>query len=140
QPYLLNTTNISAHPKTAERLLDIVMAEISYATDVLKVKLIAWCSDAGGDSAKMRRLLDQKLPHLIAVDCWAHQVNLVVGDIFKIKGSFIETIDNALEVVKWFNNHSRALGILRDIQCQLHEQPHSLILPVLTRWTSHFLS
>lgn len=50
------------------------MAEISYATDVLKVKLIAWCSDAGGDSAKMRRLLVQKLPHLIAVDCWAHQV------------------------------------------------------------------
>ena len=50
------------------------MAEISYATDVLKVKLIAWCSDAGGDSAKMRHLLVQKLPHLIAVDCWAHQV------------------------------------------------------------------
>ena len=67
-------------------------------------------------------------------------MNLIVGDIFKIKGSFIETIDNALEVVKWFNNHSRALGILWDIQCQLHEQPCSLILPVLTRWTSHFLS
>ena len=67
-------------------------------------------------------------------------MNLVVGDIFKIKGSFIETINNALEVVKWFNNHSHALGILRDIQCQLHEQPRSLILPVLTRWTSHFLS
>ena len=67
-------------------------------------------------------------------------MNLVVGDIFKVKGSFIETIDDALEVVKWFNNHSRALGILRDVQHQLHEQPLSLILPVLTRWTSHFLS
>ena len=67
-------------------------------------------------------------------------MNHVVGDIFKVKGSFIETINNALEVVKWFNNHSCALEILWDIQCQLHEQLLSLILPVLTHWTSHFLS
>jgi len=39
-------------------------------------------------------------------------VNLIVGDIFKVKGAFIEIIDEALEVIKWFNNHSHALGIL----------------------------
>lgn len=67
------------------------------------------------------------------------QVNLVVGDIFKVKGIFTQIIDEALEVVKWFNNHSRALGILRDSQHQLGIVPLALILPVLTRWTSHYL-
>ena len=67
-------------------------------------------------------------------------MNLIVGDIFKVKGAFIEIIDEALEVIKWFNNHSHALGILWDIQCQLLGQPLSLILLVLTWWTSHFLS
>ncbi|KIN99447.1 hypothetical protein M404DRAFT_155309 [Pisolithus tinctorius Marx 270] len=50
-PYLLNTTDISAQPKTAEWLLEIVMAEIAYATNTLNVRLIAWCSDAGRDSS-----------------------------------------------------------------------------------------
>ncbi|KIN93074.1 hypothetical protein M404DRAFT_171840, partial [Pisolithus tinctorius Marx 270] len=76
-----------------------------------------------GDSAKMRRLLVQKLPHLIIVDCWAHQAGNILPSI-----------------VKWFNNHSHALGILLDTQHQLVGQPLSLVLPILTWWTSHFLS
>ncbi|KIK82178.1 hypothetical protein PAXRUDRAFT_154379 [Paxillus rubicundulus Ve08.2h10] len=76
-PYLLNTCNISDKPKMAKNLLEIVLGEIKYATEVLKVKIVAWCTDVGGDSAKMRWLLVQKFPHLIVVDCWAHQVNLI---------------------------------------------------------------
>ncbi|KIK79828.1 hypothetical protein PAXRUDRAFT_160211 [Paxillus rubicundulus Ve08.2h10] len=56
-PYLLNTWDISLEPKTAECLLEIVLMEIEYAINVLKVKLVAWCTDTGGDSAKMRWLL-----------------------------------------------------------------------------------
>ncbi|KAG1717207.1 hypothetical protein EDB19DRAFT_1654677 [Suillus lakei] len=73
-PYLLNTCDISTKPKTAENLLEIVLSEITYAVEVLKVKVVAWCTDASGDSAKMRCLLVQKIPQIIAVDCWAHQV------------------------------------------------------------------
>ncbi|KIK74275.1 hypothetical protein PAXRUDRAFT_836014 [Paxillus rubicundulus Ve08.2h10] len=105
-PYLLNTFDISGKPKTAENLLEIVSSEIKYSMDVLRVKIVAWLSDAGGDSAKMRRLLVCKMPHIIVIDCWSHQVNLIVGDIFKIKGIFAKIIDDALEVVKWFNNAS----------------------------------
>ncbi|KIK75534.1 hypothetical protein PAXRUDRAFT_172564, partial [Paxillus rubicundulus Ve08.2h10] len=96
-------------------------------------------TDVGGDSAKMRRLLVQKFPHLTVVDCWAHQVNLIVGDIFKLKGVFAKIIDDALEVVKWFNNHSQALGILCSVQRSKLEAVLCLILPVLMRWTSHYL-
>lgn len=46
----------------------------------------------------------------------------------------------ALEVVEWFNNHSRPLGILRAQQVKEVGKYKSLIMPVLTRWTSHYLS
>ncbi|KAG1853780.1 hypothetical protein C8R48DRAFT_675727 [Suillus tomentosus] len=40
-PYLLNTCDVSAKPKTAENLLKIVLSEIQYANEVLKVKVVA---------------------------------------------------------------------------------------------------
>ena len=68
------------------------------------------------------------------------QINLIVGDIFKLKGFFIAIIDDALEVVKWFNSHSQALGLLQSVQLHKLGKILALILPVLTRWTSHYLS
>ncbi|KIJ61394.1 hypothetical protein HYDPIDRAFT_169663 [Hydnomerulius pinastri MD-312] len=147
-PHILHVDNVTDKPKTAVELLKLVEREIRYAVEVLKVVIVAWCTDASGESAKMRRLLVRKMPHLVVVDCWAHQkinlfcvkINLIVGDIFKITHRFVEIINNALEVVKWFNNHSRALGLLRDAQMAKFGLTLTLILPVLTRWTSHYLS
>ena len=50
-------------------------------------------------------------------------------------------MDRATEVVKWFNNHSLALGLLRQEQRLAHPSGRALnlILPGTTRWTSHFL-
>ncbi|KAF9230433.1 hypothetical protein BU15DRAFT_30072, partial [Melanogaster broomeanus] len=72
-PYLLNAVDVSAKPKTAVELLKLVEAEINYAVEVLKIIVVAWCTDVSGESAKMRRLLVRKMPHLVVVDCWAHQ-------------------------------------------------------------------
>ena len=50
-------------------------------------------------------------------------------------------MDQALEVVKWFNNHGRPLGMLREVQRdQYNGNVLTLILPALTRWTSHYLA
>ncbi|KAF8890190.1 hypothetical protein BD779DRAFT_1438833, partial [Infundibulicybe gibba] len=68
------------------------------------------------------------------------QINLVVGDYFKLKTRFVKVVDDALEVVKWFNNHSRALGILKEAQRAQSQKVLGLVLPVITRWTSHYLS
>ncbi|KAG6807852.1 hypothetical protein H0H92_006199 [Tricholoma furcatifolium] len=102
-PYLLNIADISALHKTAKNLLNIVIQEINYAMDVLKI-------------------------------------NLIVGDIFKVKGAFVQCMEGAIEVIKWFNNHSRAHGMLNDVQRQKLLKVLALILPVLTRWTSHYLA
>jgi hypothetical protein len=66
---------VSALPKTATELLKLVIGEIKYMTETLKIKVTAWCTDASGESASMRRLLIQKMPSIIVVDCWAHQVH-----------------------------------------------------------------
>ena len=55
-------------------MLGFVLDEIKYLTEDLGVIIVAWCTDAGGGAAKMRQLLWQKMPHLITLDCWSHQV------------------------------------------------------------------
>lgn len=67
-------------------------------------------------------------------------MNLVISDYFKVKLTHIRVIDLALEVIKWFNNHSRALGMLRREMEEQLGKVFALILPVITRWTSHFLA
>ncbi|KAF8581077.1 hypothetical protein K439DRAFT_1296479, partial [Ramaria rubella] len=39
-----------------------------------------------------------------------------------------------------FNNHSHALGLLRQEQIITNNQVVALILAVITHWTSHYLS
>ncbi|KIK75925.1 hypothetical protein PAXRUDRAFT_171252 [Paxillus rubicundulus Ve08.2h10] len=75
-PYPLNMHDMSALPKTAVQLLEFMVGEITYAVDILKVQIMAWCMDAGGDAAKMHHLLVKKMLHIMVVDCWAHQVHL----------------------------------------------------------------
>ncbi|KAE9396173.1 hypothetical protein BT96DRAFT_996988 [Gymnopus androsaceus JB14] len=141
QPYILNITDISSKPKTAETLLDIILREIEYVTKVLLVLLVAWCTDASGESAKMRCLLREKYAWIVVLDCWAHQFNLVTGDVLKLKLPLINVADRALEVIKWFSSHSIALGLLNEEQCHSGTAtPLVLILPVITRWTLHYLS
>ena len=102
------------------------------------VDIIAWCTDDGPDGKKMRCLLQAQFPWLIALLCWAHQINLVVGDFLGVRRSTIECVNSALEVIKWFNNHGTALELLRDEQkLSFAGNCWALILPAYTRWTAH---
>ena len=84
----MNIVDISAVPKTAENLLDFVLREIAYCRDVLETQLVAWCTDSSGEGLKMRRLLRSKLPWLVTVACWAHQVrSFVKSAIYSIYSS-----------------------------------------------------
>ncbi|KAG9085010.1 hypothetical protein FS749_004761 [Ceratobasidium sp. UAMH 11750] len=44
---------------------------------------------------------------------------------------------NVNKIVKWFQNHSYALGLLRQCQ-QEYGKTLALILTVITRWTAHY--
>ena len=75
QPYILHTYDMTLESKTAKHLLVIVEAEITFCEDVLHIEVVAWCTDGGGDCAKMRRLLKRKRPDLATPHCWSHQVS-----------------------------------------------------------------
>lgn len=49
-------------------------------------------------------------------------------------------MNKASELIKWFNNHTFALGILRKEQEVRNQKPLALISTCLTRWTTHFLA
>lgn len=66
---------------------------------------------------------------------------LILSDYKKANGIISTIMDEASAVVKWFNNHSFALGLFDKEQGDIyHGKPHALIFPVQTRWTAHFCS
>lgn len=52
----------------------------------------------------------------------------------------MEAASKAQTVVKWFNNHSRALGILHVEQTHTLGKTLALVFAVVTRWTSVYQS
>jgi len=104
-------------------------------------QLIAWCTDDRPDGKKMRQLLQVLFVWLIIILCWAHQINLVMGNFLIIQQAVIDDINHALEVIKWFNNHSTALALLQMEQMLTFKGLFwALILPAITGWTAHYLA
>lgn len=131
---------MTGEPKSGDRLFQLIVADITLMLTLFGVIVVAWVTDDGPDGKKARRLLGTQMPWIIVSVCWAHQVNLLVGDYLKL-GQHLDTIHRAVEIVKWFNNHGTALDLFRKEQAQTypeHTRILALILPVLTRWTAHF--
>lgn len=141
KPYLVRTHDMSGEPKTGDRLLELVKDDIKHMKDKFGVQTIAVCTDNGPDGMKMRRLLHEEWLWIIVLVCWAHQINLVVGDLLKLKLPFLTSVSKSLEIVKWFNNHNFALYVFQEEQKITYQgKTWSLILPAITRWTCHYLS
>jgi hypothetical protein len=75
QGYIMNAMDMTGVAKNAENYLKMTLAEISYAERTLGCSVIAWCTDASGESHKMWKLLHKQQPSMIVVDCWSHQVS-----------------------------------------------------------------
>ncbi|KAF8755047.1 hypothetical protein RHS01_05511 [Rhizoctonia solani] len=137
--YTVCVHNLSAQHKTAKNHLKLVLSDIDKTKKEHNVRVIAWVSDAGGNSQAMQVQLHRLRPHILVFDCWAHQINLVVGDIMSLTSRLVDTADDAINIIKWMLNHLYLLGLFRQEQAQDGRKPCSLALPVLTQWTSHFL-
>jgi hypothetical protein len=62
----------------------------------------------------------------------------MLGDYYRDNPKVAAIVDAAIEIVKWFNNHSFCLGLLNKEQMTTYKKILALILPVITRWTSNF--
>lgn len=133
---------MTGEPKTGDRMFELIKDDIKFMHDKYGVDTIAWASDDGPDGKKARRLIDELLPTILAIVCWAHQLNLVVGDY--LRGTrYLDIVNQALDVIRWFNGHSAALDLFHREQLNTYNdrtQALVLILPTITRWTAHYLS
>jgi hypothetical protein len=120
--------------------LKLVTNDLQWIENTYGVTIIGVCTDNGGDAWKMQHLLHVLMPWLIILVCWAHQINLIVGDYLSLRIDSLTCLPKAFLLIKWMNNHSRALGMFRREQLQTTNKILVLILPVITRWMAHYLS
>src|SRR5436190_17255764 len=69
------------------------------------------------------------------------QVALMLRDYVKCNPKVADLIESAMKIIKWFNNHSYALGLFNAEQQSMNgglSDALALIVPVITRWTAHF--
>ena len=66
----------SSERRDAEHLYDHMREVISLLTNEWNVEVVALTSDASGESRKARKMLSAAYPHIIAPDCYAHQVSM----------------------------------------------------------------
>lgn len=64
----------------------------------------------------------------------------MLDDFVKKNPNIKVIIDEVVEVVKWFLNHSYALGVFNDEQRIMNKKVLALIVPIVTCWTAYFLS
>lgn len=118
-----------------------MVQELVHMSTELNLEVIGICGDASRDEHKARALVLKANPHLLIADCWAHQIQLILGDYISANADIADTIDQAVMVVKWFLSHLYALGIFNEEQKEIPgSKPLSLIIPVITRWTAHYCS
>jgi hypothetical protein len=149
---------MTALRKTGANLLIKMREEWDHLETELGVIPIGIAGDAGPDEKSARAGFLKEKPYALIADCWSHQahkfyliiypqmpnftpqVPLMLGDYYKENPKVAALMDTAVEVVKWFNNHSWCLGKLSEEQTTTYKKVWALILPVITRWTSHFCS
>ncbi|CAG8791810.1 15694_t:CDS:2, partial [Cetraspora pellucida] len=104
-----------------------------------QIKVAAVVSDSAPAYAAARHRLRLKHRHIIFISCFAHQMNLCVGDLFKECFKFKEASKKVIEIIGFFNNPNNTYWIrkLRDEQKTAHKRYISLCHPCDTRWNSY---
>ncbi|KAJ7833835.1 hypothetical protein B0H14DRAFT_2166575, partial [Mycena olivaceomarginata] len=145
--YIIAAHDVSPEKKSADNLLAIVLAGIDYCEKEFGIIFVGYCTDDGGDAMGMRTRLEQRIPKFLVTSCWGHQV-MNMNEVPVSSGSKFHAWSQSTTAPlwpKWFTNHSRAIGLLKD-QEKLMERfkaTHrilTLIFPVVSRWIYHFLA
>ena len=169
QIFTKKTINITSSPKTGQKTFEHMKEEIEELQSYYKVLVICVVSDAAGEAAKARRLLREWKPSLLTLDCYSHQFNLSVGGLQttpahlstacslkvvcdkadadadylspkKAKHIYVDVVAEAVEFVTWWIRHSVPYGMLKEKQIAMDGKPTALMLPVVTRWGSHYVA
>jgi hypothetical protein len=125
-------------PKTGDRMFELMKDDKKLMEEKYNITIAGWCADEGPDTKKGKRLMTENFAWMIILVCWAHQINLVVEDLLKVKDELIEVIKTAIQIITWFNGHSLPLAWLQEEQQLMYKTSWIIFLPVITRWLAHY--
>ncbi|PKK60735.1 hypothetical protein RhiirC2_818033 [Rhizophagus irregularis] len=118
-----------------------VMDKIEIMLTDLKKKDITVCAivtDSAPAYAAARRQMRISKRSIVFLPCFAHQINLCVGEIFKESTEFKTTIDRAIRLATFFknSNHKFFISRLREQQYETYKKYIAISVPGETRWNS----
>ncbi|KZV72990.1 hypothetical protein PENSPDRAFT_627883 [Peniophora sp. CONT] len=113
--HVVSLLDTSTERKTADLLLPHIKNAIIAMERDFGVTVVAFTTDASGESRKARMLLGKERPDLILPDCFAHQ--------------------KAEELITWLRSKTYVLGLIREIQ---NGGVSAVIRACITRWLAHF--
>lgn len=79
-----------------------------------------------------------KYPNKVFLPCMAHQMNLVMGEIFKESDVYRQTSTKAVKIVSYFHSSTHFTGLLRNEQKAIYNKTVALATPGETRWNSYY--
>ncbi|CAB4422701.1 unnamed protein product [Rhizophagus irregularis] len=103
-----------------------------------EITVCAIVTDSASAYVAARRRMRISNRSIIFLPCFAHQINLCVGEIFKESTEFKTTIDRAIKLATYFNNsnHKYFIACLRDQQYKTYKKCIAISVPGETRWNS----
>ncbi|CAJ0885954.1 12925_t:CDS:2 [Entrophospora sp. SA101] len=102
--------------------------------------LISIVSDSAPSYADARRQLQVKHVQITFLPCYAHQMNLFVGEIFKESVEFKATSTDAIKVALYFKSslNKYFIGKLHSIQKDTYGKYIQIAIGNDTHWNSHY--
>ncbi|KAG1741755.1 uncharacterized protein EDB91DRAFT_1081567 [Suillus paluster] len=127
--------DVSSDWKTADHLKILILDVIKEVEGKWKATIVAITSDALGESRAARKRIVAEFLWFVAPDCFAHQINLVVGDYYKVPSTsqFLQYTKKATDLIAWLRSKTMVLAMLRDVQKALN-----LANPSQTQWVLAF--
>lgn len=112
--------------KVPEYCAEIALQSIEECKLKFGKQIFAVCTDNEYKMEKMRDLIKEHHPNVLMFGCSAHFLNLVAKEI-----SPTSILNQVVEVQKYFRNHHKPHGWLKDYDCLMPQIPNN------TRWNSH---
>ena len=132
RPYVYSIDDFSSQRHTAEFNEEQMLKVLE---NIDPNKFIAIVSDAEAAMQSAKRKVINKYPHIMAIRCIAHHINLITKDILSIEWAKT-TLKRCQKVVSFFHSAHRAGAALREDIINSFTSGGNLKSSVKTRWST----
>ncbi|RHZ78817.1 hypothetical protein Glove_155g152 [Diversispora epigaea] len=139
RPYVWKAIDISSEHETHVEVIEKINTIIKELNDN-SITICALVTDSAGAYAAARRRLRISKKSIVFFPCFAHQLNLCVGEIFKESTEYKTSLDKAIRLASFFRNSNNKFFIskLKELQYEEYNKHIGIAAPGETRWNSYY--